>query len=665
MAIEPDRHWQPPENNGKDNAKTRQGWIDDIVSFGEQANSTSINSKDIGASIDLISGRTGKNKINQSRSTLTVNRGKRALQEVIANIADIRAIDGFSSENPAYQSFLAMYNKIWKSVYFESKFPIAAKKAVQWFTAGGYSFISPVYRNMRLSAKSAKRIDFDTFSCNDVLSFQMPEDNEIQGAYAHTLVRFMPEFEAHAKFPKFQSKLRPVARRRYSGNAAKDRLALAERFRTANADLVGGQGNWSAQMDEIRYTYVRDLSINETKHPKPMGQPGALESYIVPFVGMDLPTGEFNNGVRVMRKAIEEDCYLYPNLRLMISQKGMDTPMYDGPAFDWHGQFPLARFSADEWPWEPGYSLARDIISLEETRQSFMRGLDQTAKQRFDPALIYDKNAGIPRKTMESFDPYEERARLGVDGEISKKIARPFLPLDLLTIPEWGFAWDKTLGEASDYMLGINALDNLARAKISAASGDVLEKAMEEAGPIVKNISHGMESPTGDIMEMVLYDVMQYYPTGRIMAYVGPDGVSVETFDLDPASLVPSHALGENAENGPSAFTKMERTKMFLENIHATITPGSLHGIVQTPQKLLMMQLQRSGFPISSETVAKAMDLGNWGTLEGNAEYEKWCSEQRQKLEFAVGMKQLETSLIQQDQSAPPEPIGVGGSKAA
>jgi len=78
-----------------------------------------------------------------------------------------------------------------------------------------------------------------------------------------------------------------------------------------------------------------------------------------------------------------------------------------------------------------------------------------------------------------------------------------------------------------------------------------------------------------------------------------------------------------------------------------------------------MMQLQRSGFPISSETVAKAMDLGNWGTLEGNTEYEKWCSEQRQKLEFAVGMKQLETSLIQQGPSAPPEPIGVGGSKAA
>ena len=59
-----------------------------------------------------------------------------------------------------------------------------------------------------------------------------------------------------------------------------------------------------------------------------MGEPGALESYVVPFVGQMIPTGNFtlskdtNSKVRETRKATEEDCYLYPNLRLFISQTG-------------------------------------------------------------------------------------------------------------------------------------------------------------------------------------------------------------------------------------------------------------------------------------------------------------------------------------------------------
>lgn len=650
-----DRFWQPPKNEGKDNASQRISWINDVVGYGEQFQSSQFSSKDIGLGIDMISGRLS-NKLNQSRSSLTINRGKRALRQVVANIANIRSVDAYTSDNPALQSFLGMCNKVWKAVYFESKFPRQFKKASQWLVTGGYSYVSPVYRNTQLSARSAKRIDFDVFNAADALPFQLPDDNEVQGAYAWTLMRFMPVFKAHALFPKFQSQLRPIARRRYSGNASKDRLALAERFRTAaSGDNSTNQSNWAAQMCEIRYTYIRDLALNDTKKPIAMGSPGALESYIVPFLGQELPTAEFiQPGIRKTRKAQEEDCFLYPNLRLMISSRGMATPMYDDPAFDWHGMFPIARFSADEWPWEPGYSLARDIFSLLETRQHLMRGMDQTAKQRFDPALIYDKSSGLPRKTMESFDPYEERGRLGVDGEISDSTLRTALPPALLEIPAWGEIWDKKLTDEMDYILGLDEMQNLAKAKMNSANGDALQQAMEEAGPIVEDISHAAESPMADLMEMVLSDVIQYYPTGRVMQYVGPDGVSKEVFDLDPTSLVPSHDPSEDQSQGASIFTRMDRTKTFLANIHALITPGSLHGIVQTQDKLLKMQLQRAGFMISSETVAKALDIPNWGTLDGNTELEKWKSENIMKLEFAEKMKQLATSLESPAMAPPP-----------
>lgn len=317
------KHWQPPEADAKGSEK--MAWLNDVVSMGEQFNSSLTSARDVGKAISMIAG-SAEARPTQSRSDLTMNREKRALREVVANISNIRAVDCYTSDNPAYQDFLGMMNKVGKAVWFESRFPSAFHMACQWLVAGGYSYISPVYRNIRLQAKSARRIAFDVYSCNDALPFQIPDNNDVQGTYAWTRIRFMPEYEAHAKFPKFQSKLRPVARRRYSGNASKDRIALAERFR-AGAGL-GTAGNWSAQMDEIRYTTVRDLSLNDTKKPIPMGKAGSLESYIVPFLGQEIPTAEFvQPGIRKTRKATEEDCFLYPNLRLFVSQTGMDTPL--------------------------------------------------------------------------------------------------------------------------------------------------------------------------------------------------------------------------------------------------------------------------------------------------------------------------------------------------
>jgi hypothetical protein len=655
---EEDRHWQPPPRDAKPSEK--MGWIADVVACGEDLNASLSSAKDLGPSVDMISGRTGRLK-NQSRSDLTINRGKRALREVNANIADIRAIDAYSSDNPQYQNFLGMLNKIWKAVWFQSKFPTAFKRATQWLSVGGYSFISPVYRNLRLQARSAKAIDFDVYSCMDCLPFQLPDNYDVQGAYAWTRVKFMPEYEAHAKFPKFQHKLKPVARRRYSGNVSKERITLAERLRNANNE-ISSKGGWTAQMDEIRYTTVRDLSINDTKKPIPMGRAGSLESYVVPFLGQELPTNEFvQPGIRKTRKAEEEDCFLYPNLRLFISQTGMDTPMYDGPFFDCHGMHPLSRFSADEWPWEPGYSLAREIFSVDESRQSLRRGMEMTARQRFDPGLMYDKNAGIPRKTMETLDPYEERLRLGVDGEVKETTVRTILPKDMLTIEEWAFKLAKLYEDDEDYLLGLNAFQNLARAKV--ASGDkALEKAQEEAGPIAKDISHGMGGPMEDLMMMVAHLVFQYYPTGRVMAIVGPDGVSREVFDFRPEELIPSHGYDEDAANGPSIYTKMERIKNFFANIQATIPPGSLHVIPQTQQKLLLMQLQRSGFPIDPETLSKAVDIPDWGVIPGNTIWEKWQYWQKMQLEFAERMKELATALAPPGGAAPtpgsPHPQG-------
>lgn len=665
MSIEDSKAWQPPllEATGPQ----KMGYLNDLVNATEGIVTKQPGFREMDSAIAMISGRYDRKPV-ESRSRLIIPRGKRALREVVANISDIRTVDAFTTDNRAQQENVAMFNKVWRSVWFEAKFPRTMRRTTQWFTVGGISYISPVYRNLRLTARNKRGMAFDSFPASDCLPAQLPMNNDVQGAYAWTIIRFMPTFEAHSKFPTFQHLLRPIARRRYSGNAAKDRLALAERFRQDNLGISSTGSNWAEEFNEIRYTYIRDFRVNDKKMPMPMGTPGSLESYIVPYLGQEIPTGEWNRGVRIMRKADIEDCYLYPNLRLMISQRGMQRPMYDDPGTSWHGMFPLARFSADEWPWEPGYSLAKDIYSIDETQQSFERGMDQTAKARFDPALLYDKSAGLNRKTMEAFDPYEERGRLGLEGGISDTTVKTALPESLLNHPGWTYEYAKYLNDARNYILGTDQMANLAEAKMASSTGDVMQEALEDAGPIVKDISHGMEDPMQDIMFMTLSDVLQYYPTGRMMNYVGADGITPLTFDLNPESLIPSHAPQENDTSQSSAFTRMQRCQMFLDNFKAVITPGSLHGIVQTSQKLLLMQLQRSGFMISSETVAKAFDIANYGTSEGVTEIQKWQWEQREKLQFAEQLKELQAGIALQPQgpAAPPQvtPLAPGGAPA-
>jgi hypothetical protein len=83
----------------------------------------------------------------------------------------------------------------------------------------------------------------------------------------------------------------------------------AEKFRYGDQNR-----NWGNLYCEIRYTFIRDIRINTTGHEMPMGDPGTSWFYKVPSVGQDI-LGGVRNGQPFMRKAIAEDCRIYPFLR--------------------------------------------------------------------------------------------------------------------------------------------------------------------------------------------------------------------------------------------------------------------------------------------------------------------------------------------------------------
>lgn len=623
---------------------------------------------DIPKALDIIAGKLDP-RANQQRSDLNINHAKFILRKIIGTLADVRQVGQFTSDAKFYLPQAQMFNQITRAVALESDFAGALRQALQYMgiSANGYLWPRWVRTN---GGYGEEMVEFLSLGLLDVLPVQMPINNKLQGSYSVTVIVFMPVWESHGKFPEFASGLQPVARRRYTSTVSGRRLDLAEKFRYGEYG-----GSWANLFCEIRYTFINDLSINETNsdgvsgHELPMGEwhvdaegkptlPKNSWSYKVPYVGQKIPY--IQAGKRMERTAEPEDCLLYPHKRLIITSKGMKQPMYDGPAKDLHGMFPVARYCADDWVTEPcGFSLIHDIESIERARQTLERGMDQIAQHRTDPGLIYDRSMGMPDTAAERLDPFEPRKRVGIDGDVTKLI-NTVAPQWLLEVPKWIEDAIQYYLKSEDAQLGLNEMQNLLEFKANLSNPD-MDKALSFVGPLVKDISGGMERSTVDIWKMLKVMIPQYMTTARVMQYVGPDGLTPETFDFDPESIVPSHGADEVNLKAPydptkpvreqfvipgdSVYTRIERLKHFVKNLRLITVPHTMHEITQTQEQVKYMTLYGRGFPISSYDVAKKLNLENYGEIDGATMHDRWLNEQKEKLIMQAQAAQLMKAL--------------------
>ena len=345
--------------------------------------------------------------------------------------------------------------------------------------------------------------------------------------------------------------------------------------------------------------------------PIPLGPPGASWSYVVPSMDSDMADTAVTGGERKMRKANVDDCRLYPNMRLIVTASGVsEGPVYDGPAWDWHGMMP-PRFFADDWAWEPmGFSLIRDVIRHGAGAAVYGTSRGHEDQGADGPRDDLRHSSKIDPGTAEQFDPWELRKRLGVDGEVDEKAIRTAIPADILHVGEEPFVWMKYLLDYVSKQLGANQFQALAQAKM--VSSEPAEDLLRIAGPVARDMSAAMESPFADVMEMLKYQILQNFDTARVITYTGPDGVTPETLDFDPAKVIPSHLPGEDLEK-PSQFSRMERAKAFARNLRLQVAPGSIHGITQTQQKLLMLQTLAWWVPDQSRARSKSVGYRELG----------------------------------------------------
>jgi hypothetical protein len=647
------REWQAPNADATEQYKL--GWLRENTEQGAVWVQEQRGSADWRQSLDCISGThsTNGNPLTY-RSQLSGHRLKTNIRTMIAGLANIRPMWGFNAAD-AYKDYALALNKVTWALYLEGCWDQSIKEALAYAAATCTGWIRPVYRR---DITGRGTIELLTYGQPCVLPVQLPASGDYQRAYNVTLLDEVPIYEAHWRFPFHQDRLKPTTSKYWYASeirkaAKQNALKRAmDWFRRSKGERL------TDQYIPIRWTTINDASVNNTGQRRHMGDPGSSWEYEVPYYGEDLPGG---------RKADENDARLYPNRRLMISSE--ECLMYDGPAFSWHGQLDLVPFTLDKWPWEPmGFGLAHDGWQLAKALDEIDRGNMDKVNALQNMPLAYNINA-VTEPEARAFDPLDpSNVRIGYDGDATDEPFKPAVPQAVYEIHPETLKMRQILIEELDYLFQTRDIVELSKAKALGKNMDSLEQLIASQGPIVTDMSRGMEKPMSMVGCQVGSLILQYLPTGRLMQYVGPEGLGMEVFDYNPSSIVPSHLPSDSIHDAatqdviPSKSTPQQRAKWFSQNVRFWIMPHSLHELHQMTQRLMLMQLRQRGYQISGATVMESCNVPSVKRPDGSTEQERFWAEKEDEIIRAARLAVI-TQVIGAEQGLGGGPPPPGGGK--
>ena len=649
MADRSWREWQVPPQAASENYKL--GWLNEQAEDGISWNKSQRGWHDHHKAFEILAGKIDLSKIPLYRSGISTARLKRNIRQVRGAVTNIRPISGFSSSNPAFSQNALMMNEVLTAIYQQQFLDLSLKSAFDWAAATNTGWIHPVFRR-NFTGDTNGSFQLDTYGMPCVLPTQLPSSGDFQKAYAITLLDEVPIYMAHGIWPDFANRLHPTTSRVWYASEVRTaaRGNLLQRMFGTWLKPGGGDNTQSDAYVPIRKTWVNDLSVNNTNEIIYMGDwtlddnkkpvQNSSWSYEVPSVGMKMPDG---------RVATKLDARIYPFRRLLISSE--TCIMYDGPAFDWHGELPLVPLCLDSWAFDPaGFSLTRDGYDIQMSLNELERGTMDKNRAQMDMALAYDINSVTSKEALQ-FDPMQPRARVGYDGSV---VTQPFsspVPPEVLAVSSEIFTAIQHLEQTMDYQMGVNDISAMARARGLVQTEGALDRLLEASGPIVMDITRSIEHTITRVGMQAKFIIPQYYTVRQLLTYVAPDRISQMTMDFDPEKLIPSHMphelpFGEDGKPAKSKYSLYQRGLEFARNLNYTVAPHTAHEITQMATKLGLIQLRKSGIQISSATIAAAWNIQNFGGPQAETEYERYMAEQEDVAMQAIKVKQVVDSII-------------------
>jgi hypothetical protein len=626
--------------------KERLAWIAQSVREGETYLQSQRAYVDIDRAIDVINGTEDNEKRLDNLSRVRVNRLKRQIREVVATLANLRPLWGFKSDNPQFENQTEILNKLvlswWHNTFADRKI----REALQYAAVQGTGYLSPIWeKDFWFTGRGD--VTLHAYGPKDILPVQIGRDHDLQRAYAVVIRTEVPINLARKMYPLAGDRIQADR-----GAPLEMKKGLRRVSKFVSPALLHASGKDKSleetpfPMVDVYNVYIMDTSYNDTGADMIMGEPGANWSYIVPYCGKEIDTGMMDAlGRPVMHRVSPDEALLYPRRRLIVATN--HGILFDGPSPWWHGKVPLVQFRVDDWAWDfLGYSLVHDGESIQESNNVIFRAIDDTANLRLRPPRLYDKNL-ISQSAIDLFDTRIPGSALGVDMTLGEPV-KMLSEKGQYDVPQWIIEHLQAQEERMADLMGLKDLSALAKAR-QTPSSDSIEKLMELAGPLVTDMSRNMERSMRELGDMFKAYVFQFYTAPRRVQILGKDGVTEEDFYYRPGSLIPNALPGEDPLNPKSR--EQDRAFWHMNNFLFHVTPNSMHQITQMTRKLVYLQLWRDQrFPISPQTVAEALDIPNWGTLDGNTEFDKWINYMRQynELQIQLMMEQQKAALMMQ-----------------
>jgi hypothetical protein len=604
----------------------------------------------------------------QSLSNVRTESTARNTREIVAAQTNLRIIPSFKAESEAYREQNTILNKgfmAWQQMTFADR---RLRAAWQYACAAGTGYVGERY-DPNYYYRGKGDIVWDAYGPLDVIPLGLKPDLSLQGAYAVAGRKKMPIHQVWRMFPLQRDNVKAnrvttMGKGMVIAQSVKFASAVLKRF-SQGARQPEEASTWDTV--DVYYIYVDDDSVNETGHPLqicgPDGEWGTSWSYTVPFVGQEIETGRMLAGGRPETKtARRADCLIYPNRRLIIATDSCivnPAPEHQS-SYRWDGRVPFAQLRADDWAWNfLGFPVTRYGQSLEKLIIELWRGIGDQMNLSLNPSAFFDRGSSAA-SLLQTTNPRLPGLRVPMDMALNAPGSQftPIMPYQWYqTNPIVVEAASKILPSILKEQMGVADFSALARAK-QIPSGDSQQKLLEMMGPLIQDQSRNMEESIRMLGEMWKSDWFQFATAKRRMQMLGPEGVSDEDFDFDPGKLIPmSQRMGDdgtyktlemtqgpdgswNYEQGvqgrmPSlAIQSFERARWHKNNFTFNVTPYSLHELNSTTRKLFMLQLLKTGFPLSWWTQAELFDVKNFGPCmiegengemrEARNEIERW-----------------------------------------
>lgn len=592
---------------------------------------------------------------------------KRIAREMVASLANFRHEGEFkvlwNEELYDTAHLLTQLDRHWYRTTFANA---AHRAALQYAVNLGTAYIETSWdRNFHGPNKG--EVIQTAISPEDVTFVQLPKDHDIQGAYVVIIRREMPINLARSEWlrvnPRFAHDLVPDRENATSSWVQKG-LQKVQQFLSPALRVAGRTGDSkeaSSPTVDIYTAYTLDLSWNEGLEPVKMGAYGSNWEYTVPAIGDPLPTGQVNPRTNMpwTAPATEADCQLFPLRRMTIfSNNGV---AFDGSSPYWHGEVPLTRIWFNDTPWHAlGGSTTADVASMETGIVALMRGIEDSAAARLDPPALIDDQMADSWGTAINPRKAGVRAKAPLQT-IAEPIKYPFPP-QYYDVPMWITQWIESQEARMDYITGVRDLVAMAKAK-QVPGADTLEKLLEMAGPIVQDMIRSLEKPLTQLGEWRKSCYLQFYNEARIITTVGPeDGAELLASTEFISDRLKDLLKKPTFKFQPAMFgASREKIQQLISEFRYEVTESGLNEIHRMSNKLLYLQMQKLGFPISWWTLAQVAQIPNFGPPPAgtNTELERFVAQKHMETELQVELaRQLQEVQAPAGGGAPSAPEG-------